>query len=80
MFDNSKYEKALSDFVLKTATYSYIKKLKEYNIILPEGSDTALDDAQVAAGTLREELLKLPPPAQSKLLMQRIEEILKATV
>lgn len=45
MFDNSKYEKALSDFILKTATYSYIKKLKEYNIILPEGSDTALDDA-----------------------------------
>ena len=31
MFDSSNYEKLLSDFTLKVATYSYNKKVKELN-------------------------------------------------
>ena len=76
MFNSSSYEKLLSDFVLKVATYSYNKKVKEYNKE-HEVPSTDLLEAQAAAMALKTELLLLPPGAQSKMLLQRIEEILK---
>lgn len=76
MFDSSNYEKLLSEFVLKMATYSYNKKVKEYSSDYEAPANT-LDEAKAAAIALRNELLQLPPGAQSKLLLQRIDEILK---
>lgn len=77
MFDSSNYEKLLSDFTLKVATYSYNKKLKELSPDY-EAKEETLSKAQSAAIALKNELMKLPKGAQSRLLLQRIEEILKA--
>ena len=76
MFNSSNYEKLLSEFVLKMATYSYNKKVKEYNPNHNIPSDD-LAEVQTAALALKTELLQLPPGAQSKMLLQRIDEILK---
>ena len=77
MFDSSNYEKLLSDFTLKVATHSYNKKVKELSPDYKVEEET-LSKAQSAAIALKNEIMKLPKGAQSKLLLQRIEEILKA--
>jgi hypothetical protein len=75
MFDSSKYEKLLSDFILKAATYSYNKKLSEYN--LDSDNENTLRELKNTALELRTEIGNLPKGAQSRLLLEKIEKILE---
>lgn len=75
MFDSSKYEKLLSDFILKAATYSYNKKLSEYN--LDSDNENTLRELKNTALELRAEIGNLPKGAQSRLLLEKIEKILE---
>lgn len=75
MFDSSKYEKLLSDFILKAATYSYNKKLSEYN--LDSDNENTLKELKNTALELKTEIGNLPKGAQSRLLLEKIEKILE---
>lgn len=69
------YCKALNEFVSAIALYSYNKKIKEFGVDVAD--DTSLSQAKAAALNLSNEMLKLPKAAQSEILLERAQQILK---